>query len=77
MRATTTGKLVGASLFYTADGGRWKGRGWVNIPCDVRDGEVISRSPLPQGVTAYNINAKDDRGLLISSALVFAGPKAP
>jgi len=76
VRAKTNGNLVGASLFYTADGGKWKSRGWVNIPCDVRDGEVVSRSPLPEAVTAYDINAKDDRGLLVSSALVFTEAKA-
>lgn len=75
--AKTTGKLVGASLFFTADGGKWRTRAWVNIACDVRAGEVVSRSPLPDGVTAFNINAKDDRGLLVSSPLVFPAAKAP
>ncbi|MEI8373392.1 MAG: acetylxylan esterase [Planctomycetota bacterium] len=74
----TTGKLVGASLYYTADGSsRWKGKYWCNIPCEVRDGEVISRKPLPEGATAYNVNAKDDRDLLISSEIVFSDAKTP
>jgi len=78
VRTKTTGKLVGASLYFTADGSdQWKGKYWVNIPCDVRDGEAVSRKPLPEGVKAYNINAKDERDLLISSEIVFIGAKTP
>jgi dienelactone hydrolase len=71
VKAKSSGRLVGASLFHTEDGGKWKDRRWENIPCDVRDGEVVSRAPLPAGVKAFNINAKDDRGLLVSSEIVF------
>ena len=77
VRTKTTGKLVGASLFFTTDSGLWKGKGWSNIPCDVRDGEAISRKPLPEGAKAYNVNAKDDRDLLISSEIVFPEAKTP
>lgn len=77
VRTKTTGKLTGASLFYTAADGKWKGRLWVNIPCDVKDGEAVSRSPLPEGVKAFNINAKDTRNLLISSEIVFPEAKSP
>lgn len=78
VRTKTTGKLVRASLFFTTDGGaQWKGKYWVNIPCDVREGEAISRKPLPEGVKAYNVNAKDNRDLLISSEIVFLDTKTP
>jgi lysophospholipase L1-like esterase/dienelactone hydrolase len=77
VRTKTTGKLVGASLYYTTDGGQWKGKYWTNIPCDVRDGEAISRKPLPECVKAYNVNAKDNRDLLISSEIVFLEAKTP
>ncbi len=77
VRTKTTGKLIGASLFYTTGGGPWKGKGWTNIACDVRDGEAVSRKPLPGGATAYNVNAKDDRNLLVSSEIVFPEAKTP
>jgi len=70
VRVKTKGKLVGASLFYTASTGPWQRRAWENIPCQVRDGEAVSRQPLPAGATAYNVNAKDDRGTLTSSEIV-------
>ena len=73
----TTGKLAGASLYFTSDGNaNWKGKYWVNIPCDVKDGEVVSRKPLPADAAAYNVNARDDRDLLISSEIVFVGAAA-
>ena len=39
---------------------KWKGKLWVNINCDVRDGEAVSRKPLPEDAVAYNVNAMDD-----------------
>ena len=77
VRTKTTGKLVGASLYYTADAGQWKGRYWVNIPCDVSDGLAVSRKPLPENATAFNVNAKDTRDLLISSEIVVPAAKTP
>jgi len=69
VRAAKTGNLRGASLFYTKSTGKWKGRWWDNIRCDVHEDYVISQSPLPEETTAFNVNAKDERGLLVSSEL--------
>ena len=77
VRTKTTGKLVGASLYYTTDGGAWKGKLWTNIPCEIREGEAVSRKPLPDGARAYNVNAKDERDLLVSSEIVFPEGKKP
>jgi len=66
----TTGQFIGASVCYTISKGPWKGRGWENISCEVRDGEVVSRKPLPAGVTAYNVNGKDAHGSLVSSEFI-------
>ena len=70
VRVKTTGKLAGASVHYTVHGGKWKGRDWEDIPCEIGADEATGRKPLPEGVTALNVNAKDDRGLLISSEIV-------
>ena len=66
-----------ASVYYTVQGGKWKGRHWDNIPCDVAKDEVIGRSALPEGVTAFNVNAKDDRGNLVSSPIIYLEVKKP
>jgi len=66
----TTGTIAGASVAYTRDSGKWLGRWWDNIPCEIAPGRVTARQPLPEGVTAYNINAKDDRGNLVSSEVI-------
>lgn len=77
VRAKTTGRIGGASLYYTTQGGKLRGRYWENIPCAVSNGMAVSRAPLPQGATAYNVNAKDNRGYLVSSEVIVCGGKAP
>jgi hypothetical protein len=74
VRAKKTGKLLGASVCYTVHGGKWKSRYWENIPCDVGADEVVARSRLPEGTRAFNVNAKDDRGYLVSSPLIEIKP---
>ena len=70
IRAGKTGDIAGASVCYTMSDGLWKSRYWNNIACDVHENQVIARQRLPAGVTAYNVNAKDKRGNLVSSALI-------
>jgi len=64
------GKIAGASVCYTVSDGKWKGRYWENIACDVGEDKAISRKPLPEGTKAFNVNARDQRGYLVSSELV-------
>jgi hypothetical protein len=73
-----TGNLKGASVAYTTHNGKWKDRYWENIACNLTADTATGRQPLPAGATAFNVNAKDDRGLLVSSEIVeLAAPTVP
>lgn len=75
VRAATTGPIAGAAVAYTTGTCKWFGRWWDNIPCDVAAGSVTARKPLPEDATAYNVNAKDERGNLVSSEVIVVGPR--
>jgi len=75
VRVKTSGKLIGASVAYTVGNAKWKSRYWENIPCELGENEALSRKPLPADATAFNVNAKDDRGYLVSAEIIILSDK--
>jgi len=70
VHAKYKGKLKNASLGFTTSSGIWKDRKWGKLACSVGKEEVIARTPLPAGTTAYILNAYDNRDDLVNSDLV-------
>lgn len=50
-----SGDFSEAWVYYTNSGGNWKGRKWHFIECTRKGKELVAKSPLPQGTTAYMI----------------------
>jgi len=48
-----TSGFTEAWLYFTTAGGRYKGRKWQFIQCDLGKGELVSRKPLPKKTTAF------------------------
>lgn len=55
VRAKYTGEFSEAWVYCTSGGGVWKDRKWQFIQCNLDKGELVSRTPLPQGATAFFI----------------------
>jgi len=69
-----TGDMNHASICYTTSGGKWKDRRWANIACRVGKDEVIANQRLPEGTTAFIVNAYDKRDGLVNSELMVIKP---
>ncbi len=53
--AKYTGEFSEAWVYVTTSGGLWKDRKWKFIQCNLTNGQLVARSPLPNGTTAYLI----------------------
>jgi hypothetical protein len=72
--ARCKGDLKNASICYTTSGGQGKDRRWANIACRVGMDEVIANQRLPEGTTAFVVNAYDKRDGLVNSELMVIKP---
>lgn len=62
VHAKYTGDLRRATIAYTKTVGKWpKNSALSTIPCRLVNGEVISTKPLPEGTTAYRVDARGDK----------------
>ena len=74
VHAKHTGDLKNASLCFTTSGGQWKDRRWGNIACSIGKDEAIASQRLPEGTTAFIVNAYDKRDGLVNSELIVVKP---
>jgi len=47
------GNITEAWVYFTTSGGRWGGRKWNFIQCNLGKGELVSQQPIPNGTTAF------------------------
>jgi hypothetical protein len=50
-----TGEFSEAWIYLTTSSGPWKSRKWQFIQCTGNNGELISKTPLPQGTKAFMV----------------------
>ena len=74
VHAKYKGDLKNASLCFTTSGDQWKDRRWANIACSIGKDEVIASQRLPEGTTAFIVNAYDKRDGLVNSELIVVKP---
>jgi dienelactone hydrolase len=74
VHAKHTGDLKNASLCFTTSGDKWKDRRWGNIACSIGKDEAIASQRLPEGTTAFIVNAYDKRDGLVNSELIVVKP---
>jgi dienelactone hydrolase len=53
VRVKYTGDLTEIWVYFTNSNALWKDRKWQFIQCNTKDGEAVSKQPIPQGTTAY------------------------
>jgi dienelactone hydrolase len=59
--------ISSATLNYTSDHGLWQKRLWESLPAKIDEAQHRVSARVPQGVTAWFLNLKDKRGLIVSS----------
>ncbi len=53
VHAKFKGEFTEAWVYFTTSGGLWKDRKWNFIQCNLTKDELVARTPLPPGTTAY------------------------
>jgi hypothetical protein len=74
----TPTKLTAAALNYTTAklAGNNRVRKWTEMPATVKDNRITAAAP-PKDATVWFLTVTDDRKLLVSSELMFAGKDTP
>jgi len=75
VRAPFTGEFTEAWVYFTTGKGLWKDRKWNFIQCDLKDGTLVSRQPVPPDTTAllvygFKVNPGGHRSQHASSEVV-------